>query len=110
MNCRSNRVTPSHLHPKVVRPCLANISSVPDRTHTLELIARSKGEAFYRGELAKAIADHARATGGLMDEQDLAAHQCDWVDPISVNYRDLTAARNRTEWSRHRCADGPGHA
>ncbi|MFZ9253070.1 MAG: gamma-glutamyltransferase family protein [Hylemonella sp.] len=62
----------------------------PGQAHTLELIARSKGEAFYRGELAKAIADHARATGGLMDEQDLAAHQCDWVDPISVNYRDLT--------------------
>ena len=62
----------------------------PGQANTLELIARSKGEAFYRGELAKAIADHARATGGLIDEVDLAAHQCDWVDPISVNYRDIT--------------------
>jgi gamma-glutamyltranspeptidase/glutathione hydrolase len=61
----------------------------PGQARTLELIAQTKGEAFYRGELAKAIADHARATGGLIDEADLAAHQCDWVDPISVNYRDV---------------------
>jgi gamma-glutamyltranspeptidase/glutathione hydrolase len=62
----------------------------PGQARTLELIAQTKGEAFYRGDLAKAIADHARATGGLIDETDLAAHQCDWVDPISVNYRDIT--------------------
>ena len=61
----------------------------PGQARTLELIAQTKGEAFYRGELAKAIADHARATGGLIDEADLAAHQCDWVEPIAVNYRDL---------------------
>jgi gamma-glutamyltranspeptidase/glutathione hydrolase len=42
-------------------------------------IARSKGEDFYRGPLARAIADHARATGGLMDEEDLADHRSDWV-------------------------------
>lgn len=62
----------------------------PGQGRTLELIARTKGEAFYHGELAQAIADHARATGGLMEEADLAAHQCDWVDPIAVNYRDVT--------------------
>jgi len=62
----------------------------PGQAKTLELIAKTKGEAFYRGELAKAIADHARTTGGAIDENDLAAHQCDWVEPISVQYRDLT--------------------
>ena len=62
----------------------------PGQARTLELIAQTKGEAFYRGELAKAIADHARATGGLIDETDLAAHQADWVEPISVRYRDVT--------------------
>jgi gamma-glutamyltranspeptidase/glutathione hydrolase len=62
----------------------------PGQARTLELIAQTKGDAFYHGELAQAIADHARATGGVMDEADLAAHQCDWVDPIAVNYRDVT--------------------
>jgi gamma-glutamyltranspeptidase/glutathione hydrolase len=40
--------------------------------------------------LAQAIANHARNTGGLLDEEDLASHQADWVEPISMNYRDLT--------------------
>ena len=62
----------------------------PGQARTLERIAASKGDDFYRGELAIAIADHARNTGGLIDEVDLAAHQADWVDPISVRYRDLT--------------------
>jgi gamma-glutamyltranspeptidase/glutathione hydrolase len=61
----------------------------PGQANTLERIARTKGEDFYRGELAKAIAQHARNTGGLMTEADLAAHKCDWVDPISVRYRDV---------------------
>ncbi|MFX7784478.1 gamma-glutamyltransferase, partial [Acinetobacter baumannii] len=36
------------------------------------------------------IAAHARATGGRIDEADLAAHRSDWVDPIQMRYRDLT--------------------
>ena len=62
----------------------------PGQAHSLERIAATKGDAFYQGDLARAIADHARHTGGLIDEADLAAHQCDWVDPISVNYRHVT--------------------
>lgn len=61
----------------------------PGQAATLEAIARSGGDAFYQGALARAIADHARATGGLIDEQDLAEHRCDWVDPIGVRYGDI---------------------
>jgi gamma-glutamyltranspeptidase/glutathione hydrolase len=61
----------------------------PGQANTLERIARTRGEDFYHGELAKAIAQHARNTGGLMTEADLAAHKCDWVDPINVRYRDV---------------------
>jgi gamma-glutamyltranspeptidase/glutathione hydrolase len=60
----------------------------PGQAATLESIARTKGESFYRGELAAAIAAHARNTGGLMTEADLAAHTADWVQPIRVQYRD----------------------
>jgi len=62
--------------------------SSPGQARTLELIAQTKGESFYRGELAKAIADHARNTGGYITEADLAAHKPDWVTPICVKYRD----------------------
>ena len=61
----------------------------PGQANTLARIAASKGDDFYHGELAKAIADHARNTGGVMDEVDLAAHQADWVEPIAVRYRDV---------------------
>ena len=57
---------------------------------TLEDIARTRGESFYRGRLARAIAEFARATGGAIDEADLAAHRVDWVEPVSHTYHGFT--------------------
>jgi len=62
----------------------------PGQAQTLKRIADSKGEDFYHGELAAKIAAHARNTGGLIEQADLAAHRPDWVEPISVDYRDVT--------------------
>jgi gamma-glutamyltranspeptidase/glutathione hydrolase len=62
----------------------------PGQARTLARIAETKGEAFYHGELAAAIAAHARNTGGLIEEADLAAHKPDWVEPIAMTYRDVT--------------------
>ncbi len=62
----------------------------PVHAATLRLIAESDTDAFYRGELARAIADHAEATGGLLTRRDLAEHQADWVRPISIDYRGWT--------------------
>lgn len=62
----------------------------PGQAATLERIAASKGDDFYHGALARSICEHARATGGLIEEADLAAHRADWVEPVSVDYRDLT--------------------
>lgn len=56
----------------------------PAAARALELIARTRGEAYYRGEIARAIAAHLQAHGGAMTEADLAAHRCDWVDPVSL--------------------------
>ena len=56
---------------------------------TLQAIADSGGHDFYRGAIAAAIARHARATGGLLDETDLAEHTADWVVPIHTRYRDV---------------------
>ena len=49
----------------------------PDQARSLASIAQSKGEAFYRGELAEAMDRYARATGGALRKADLAAHQPD---------------------------------
>jgi gamma-glutamyltranspeptidase/glutathione hydrolase len=53
----------------------------------LELIAKTRGEAFYRGEIAAAIAAHARAHGGAMTEADLAGFEPQWVGTIVTRYR-----------------------
>ena len=54
------------------------------------MIAESKGEAFYRGELAETMDKYARETGGALRKEDLAAHKADWVDPIGLTYRGTT--------------------
>ena len=59
----------------------------PQQAETLEDIAATRGESFYRGRLAERIALASGADEGAMTAEDLAAHRCDWVDPISVEYR-----------------------
>src|SRR5690606_11050054 len=59
----------------------------PDAARALRLIAASGAEEFYHGEIARAIAEHSRRTGGFLTADDLANHTSTWVDPISVSYR-----------------------
>jgi gamma-glutamyltranspeptidase/glutathione hydrolase len=57
---------------------------------TLEQIAATEGGAFYHGDLANKIVAHARATGGLITEADLANHKADWVGTASIKYHGFT--------------------
>ena len=59
---------------------------------TLRLIGETKGEAFYRGEIAEAIAAHAQAHGGAMTAADLAAFRPEWVTPDRQGLSRLHAA------------------
>jgi len=54
---------------------------------TYEIIARVGREAFYKGEIAKTIANFIQSQGGLLTEEDLANHKSEWVEPVSTNYR-----------------------
>ncbi|MDY0744186.1 gamma-glutamyltransferase family protein [Paucibacter sp. R3-3] len=72
--------------PRGRAPQVGELFRFPDAARSLRLIAQTKGEAFYRGEIAAAIAVFARATGGAMGEADLAAYQPEWVTPISQAY------------------------
>ncbi|GBC62118.1 gamma-glutamyltransferase family protein [Desulfonema ishimotonii] len=69
------------------RPCEHFVN--PDQARTLEQIADSGGEAFYRGGLAGRIAACAKAEGGAMTADDLAGHRGEWVEPVSVDYHDV---------------------
>ncbi|MFW6359066.1 MAG: gamma-glutamyltransferase family protein [Chroococcales cyanobacterium] len=61
-----------------------------DHAKTLNAIANSGGESFYRGELAEKIVNFAQNTKGLLTHTDFTQHQPEWVNPISTQYRDLT--------------------
>ena len=75
--------------PKGRAPLAGKRFVCPGQADTLTRIAASGGDDFYHGLLAGKIAAHARATGGLITEADLAAHQADWVEPVSMAYRDM---------------------
>ena len=55
---------------------------------TLRRLASEGPRDFYEGAVAARIAECARTTGGLLDGDDLAAFRSEWVEPISVAYRD----------------------
>jgi gamma-glutamyltranspeptidase/glutathione hydrolase len=76
--------------PRGRAPRAGELFTSPDHAATLERIARTEGGAFYTGELARAVAAHATNTGGWLTEEDLGAHQADWVRPISIDYHGLT--------------------
>lgn len=61
--------------------------AMPAAARALRAIGKTKGEAFYRGEIAAALAAHAKAHGGAMTEADLAAYAPEWVDPLPLDYR-----------------------
>jgi gamma-glutamyltranspeptidase/glutathione hydrolase len=79
-----------HFLPHGREPRVGERFALPAAARTLRRIAHSRGEDYYRGEIAAAIAAHARAHGGAMTEADLAAWRPEWVEPIAQDYRGYT--------------------
>ncbi len=59
----------------------------PHLARTLEIIAASGRDAFYRGELADVIDQFCQRVGCHLRKRDLLEHQSTWVEPVSTNYR-----------------------
>lgn len=68
-------------------PAAGEVWRFADQARTLEEIARTRGESFYRGALADAMCRHAGAHGGVLSRADLEQHRSEWVEPISVDFR-----------------------
>jgi gamma-glutamyltranspeptidase / glutathione hydrolase len=62
----------------------------PNLARTLRTLARDGRDAFYKGEIARAIVDYCEKNGGFISLADLAAHKSEWVEPISTTYRGYT--------------------
>ncbi len=79
-----------HFMPHGRAPHTGELFQCEAMARSMEKIAASKGEAFYRGELAQKMVAHAQSLGGAHTLDDFAAHACDWVEPIGIDYRGTT--------------------
>jgi len=68
-------------------PAPGDVMKNPALAASLELIAKDGRDAFYKGALAKAIAEDMQRRNGLLTAKDLADHRSDWVEPLSTTYR-----------------------
>jgi gamma-glutamyltranspeptidase/glutathione hydrolase len=71
-------------------PAIGEIFRNPDLAHALRLIAQQGSDAYYKGDIAKAILATSQSLGGTMSADDLAQFAPEWVEPISIRYRDWT--------------------
>jgi gamma-glutamyltranspeptidase/glutathione hydrolase len=71
-------------------PRAGEIFRQPNLARTLRILANGGRDAFYKGEIARAIVDYCKKNGGFITMEDLAATKSDWVELISTNYRGYT--------------------
>jgi gamma-glutamyltranspeptidase/glutathione hydrolase len=67
-------------------PPLYSVISNPALAKALRLIQSQGREAFYSGDIAKAIVAKVKANGGVMTLSDLSEFASEWVEPVSTNY------------------------
>ncbi len=76
--------------PKGRAPHVGELFQFPAAARALRAIAATKGEAYYRGEIAAAMAKFSQLNGGSHTENDFANYRPEWVTPIAKNYRGYT--------------------
>ncbi len=71
-------------------PAVGQIFENHDLAKALGLVANNGADAFYKGEIARALVSTSQNLGGTMAGDDLAEFSPEWVEPISTKYRDWT--------------------
>jgi gamma-glutamyltranspeptidase/glutathione hydrolase len=57
---------------------------------TFRTLVKGGRDAFYRGDIARAVVDYCQKNGGFLSMEDFAATKATWVEPISTSYRGYT--------------------
>ncbi|MEM7312508.1 MAG: gamma-glutamyltransferase family protein, partial [Planctomycetota bacterium] len=68
-------------------PAKGEIFRNPKLAQTLETIGKQGRDVFYKGDVARRIAQYMKAHEGFLSFEDLANHKSEWVEPVSVDYR-----------------------
>jgi gamma-glutamyltranspeptidase/glutathione hydrolase len=74
------------------QPKAGQIFRNPDLAKAFRLLQAQGRDAFYKGEIAKAIVAKEKALGGTMTLQDLADYKGEWVEPVLSDYHGFTLA------------------
>ena len=67
-------------------PAAGQMFRNPDLAKTFRLLQKGGRDAFYKGEIARAIVAKSRALGGTMTMADLANYKGEWVEAATTNY------------------------
>ncbi len=68
-------------------PTVGDIWSSKNHGETLQHIANTNGESFYKGKIAEKIHECSKKYGGYITKEDLENYKPTWVEPIKVNYK-----------------------
>jgi len=68
------------------QPVTGQIYRNPGLARALRLLQKYGRDAFYKGEIARAIVAKSNALGGSMTLADLARYHGEWVQPVSTSY------------------------
>ncbi len=61
----------------------------PALAKTLRSIAKNGRDGFYKGEVARTLANFIQKKGGFVTEEDLEMYEAKWRQPVIFNYKDL---------------------
>ncbi len=74
------------------QPKAGQIFRNPELAKAFRLLQAQGRDAFYKGDIAKAIVAKEKALGGVMTMEDLAAYKGEWVEPVRSDYHGFTLA------------------
>ncbi len=67
-------------------PVAGQVFRNPGMARTFRAIATGGADAFYKGDIARAIVAKSQALGGTMTMRDLADYRGEWVEPAHTTY------------------------